>query len=76
MRAVADGPVQEGELQDAVASLENDLSDAEYTRKLTVMTSLYCDALAELDADISEADFRERQLAFMNELNNAIANDG
>ena len=76
VRAVADGPVQEGELQDAVASLENDLSDAEYTRKLTVMTSLYCDALAELDADISEADFRERQLAFMNELNNAIANDG
>ncbi|MFD1341928.1 cytochrome c [Litorisediminicola beolgyonensis] len=71
--AMATEDLTSDQLPDAVDKLGPDLPEADYSRKVTALTSIYCNALAELGEGIDQAEVRSRQLAFINAVDSAIA---
>ncbi|ETX26814.1 cytochrome c [Roseivivax isoporae] len=75
IRDLANRPVSAEELEQPVSGL-NVAVDSGYSEKLAAMTAIYCNALSEVEPAVSRAVFLDRQLAFMNAVDDAMRASG
>lgn len=77
VKALADRPVGEEQVSEMVSQFSSVVGeDLGYADKMAALTSVYCTALAEREPKISRGVFLERQLAFMNAVDDALVEAG